>query len=418
MNDESSGALSSQRVVITGIGLLSPAGLDRETSWQRICSGPATTTWLPHFELPFPAAGAPLPADWNANGHDPIVSIALQAAAEAVVDAGLSLQDFDSPRCGSVIGTSKGGLRSFAASLRSIRGACSRGCSTPDAERSRQWREFQSNAPAAAVAEHYGLRGPALCPVAACATGLVSVQRGVDLIRQGYCDLVLAGSVDASLQPLILASFKRLGVLAQRFEDPAAACRPFDRKRSGFLIGEGGAVFVLERLDAALRRGARPHVEWLAGDLAADPTDMTRMEAEPHSLNRLIREVLRLSRTAPNEIDYINLHGTGTLPNDVCETRALQQTLGSDARRIPCSSLKGAIGHLLGAAGSVELAATCLALRDGIVPPTLNLDEPDPACNLDYTPQTAIRRPLRTALKLSLGFGGHLAAAMIRRWET
>ena len=418
MNPKSSVAGIPARVVVTGIGLVTPAGLNREASWLRICAGPATTAWLPQFDLPFPAAGAPLPMGWNAGEHDPIVALALRASGEAIAESGLDLSNSDLSRFGCVIGTSKGGLRSFATAMameRSQAGA-SRGAAN-DFEARRLWQEFQPNAPAAAVSMKYGLLGPALCPVAACATGLVSVQRGVELIRQGYCDTVLAGSVDASLQPLVLASFKRLGVLAQRFDDPASACRPFDRRRSGFLIGEGGAIFVLERLDSALARGSKPYVEWLAGEVAADPTDMTRMEAQPLSLNRLIGEVVRQSGLSLAEIDYVNLHGTGTVPNDLCETRALRQTLGLAANHIACSSLKGTLGHLLGAAGSVELAATCLAIRDGIVPPTLNLEESDPECNLDYTPRAAIRRPLSTALKLSLGFGGHLAAAIVRKWE-
>jgi 3-oxoacyl-[acyl-carrier-protein] synthase II len=202
-------------------------------------------------------------------------------------------------------------------------------------------------------------------------------------------------------------------VLASGFADPAAACRPYDRNRNGFLPGEGAAILVLERSDQALARGRKPYAEWIAAGRASDPSGMTRVEREPVGLARLITDVLRRGQVAPAELDYINLHGTATRDNDLCETRALKLALGGEANRIPCSSLKGTIGHLLGAAGSVELAATLLALRDGQIPPTANLTDPDPECDLDYTPLAARARPLRTALKLSLGFGGHLIAAIV-----
>ena len=393
--------------------MVTPAGSDRESSWQRICHGPAATTWLDMPGLPFRAAGAPLPNTFENCARDPVVAIALRAAREAVVDAQLDPRQLDHWRTGCVIGTSKGGLRTFATAVECERnGSQKLDVASPAAN----WSDFFPHAPAAAVAQEFDLRGPALCPVAACATGLVSVQRGVELIRQGYCDTVLAGSSDASLQTVILASFRRLGVLAHGFDHPGMACRPFDRHRSGFLIGEGGAVLVLESWDTAKARRVTPYAEWLSGDVAADPSGMTRMEQPPASLQRLISEVVRRAKITPEEIDYVNLHGTGTQPNDVCETRALHGSLGDVAGRFACSSLKGTIGHLLGGAGSVELAATLLALRDGIVPPTLNLEERDPECDLDYTPRKLRRTPLQTALKLSLGFGGHLAAAIVRRW--
>jgi 3-oxoacyl-(acyl-carrier-protein) synthase len=267
------------------------------------------------------------------------------------------------------------------------------------------------------IAARYDLGGAAICPVAACATGLASVIRGVDLIRHGMCDTVLAGSSDASLTILVQSSFRRLRVLAHGFDDPRAACRPFDRRRCGFLIGEGAAVLLLEREDFALARGAVPYAVWLAGQTASDPAHLTRMDSDPQSLVRLIGEVLNEGDTAPDEIDYINLHGTATRHNDVCETLALKQALGNGAWRAGCSSLKGTIGHLLGAAGSVELAASLLAMRDNVVPPTANLTEPDTECDLDYTPLAARQRRVETILKLSLGFGGHLAAAALRAWD-
>jgi 3-oxoacyl-[acyl-carrier-protein] synthase II len=376
-------------------------------------------------------AGAPA-AVVVPDDREPVVELALHAAREAVTDAGFEWAGgagqsetrvgglsppnstfsptgkSDRIRMGCVIGTSKGGLRTFSRCLKAAR----------DGSVAETWLGFWPNAAASAVAAEFDLRGPALCPIAACATGLMSVVRGADLIREGACDVVLAGSSDASLLPIVLASYRRLGVLASGFDDPATACRPFDRSRSGFVIGEGAAVLVLEGAEHASRRGAMPYAEWIGGLMAADPHDLTQLAPEPHSLTRLIADVLRTCDVTPRDLDYINLHGTATALNDVYESLAVVTALGKDAaRRIPCSSLKGGLGHLLGAAGSIELAATVLALRDGIVPPTVNLHEPDPACHLDYTPLVSRRQPLRTALKLSLGFGGHLVAGIVRKRE-
>lgn len=344
--------------------------------------------------------------------NDPVVELALTAAGEAVDDAGLEVSHIDRERTGCVIGTSKGGLRSFA-QLFAARHPLTE--SSGAGSDSNLWMQYLPNAAAAAVAQSLGLHGPALCPVAACATGLISLQRGADLIRDGYCDVVLAGSTDASLQEAVLGSFARLGVLARGFNDPATACRPFDQSRSGFVVGEGAAVLVMERMSHAERRRAQPSAEWLAGASAADPSGLTGMDREAGGLTRLLQDVLKRAGVTAEQIDYVNLHGSATRLNDRCETRAIRRVFGPAAETLSCSSLKGAIGHLLGAAGSVETAATLLALRDGIVPPTVNLLEPDPECDLNYTPGEPLSRPIEHALKLSMGFGGHLAAAVVRR---
>ena len=251
-----------------------------------------------------------------------------------------------------------------------------------------------------------------MAPVAACATGLAACLRGVDLIREGRCDVVLAGSSDASLQPAILGSFQRLGVLARPGENPAAACRPFDRNRSGFVVGEGAGCLILESLEHAVARGATWYAEWQSGRMLSDPSGLTQLDPQGLSLQRLLRDLGDDVREIP---DYINLHGTATLPNDQVESAAIRAVMGSEVDRISFSSLKGGLGHLLGAAGSVELAASLLAIRDQIVPPTVNLDSPDPPLKLDFTPCEAKRRQIENVWKLSLGFGGHLSAACVRR---
>lgn len=410
----------AKRVVVTGIGLVTPFGSDRETSWLGLCSGRSATRWLDIDDENYSdnrrgrvaglLAGAPSnSAMSDVSDLDPVVSQAVTSAAEAIDDANIVLDDFDRNRIGCVIGTSKGGLRSFARLLRQTH---SRANSETNPQN--EWNQFQPNAAASTISQHFDLRGPALCPVAACATGLASLVRGADLIRDDYCDVVLAGSTDASLQEAILASFHRMGVLANGFDDPRTACRPFDRNRSGFLVGEGAAVFVMEDLDFAIARRARPYAEWMTAGLATDHSGITRLDEQATSLTRLIQDVLRRADLTSDEIDYINLHGTATIPNDVCETRALKAALGMASRHVRCSSVKGAIGHLLGAAGSVEMAATLLAMRDGVIPPTINLQSADEQCDLDYTPLQPQRQRIENALKLSLGFGGHLVAAAVR----
>ncbi|HUG89516.1 MAG TPA: beta-ketoacyl-[acyl-carrier-protein] synthase family protein [Planctomycetaceae bacterium] len=410
------------RVVVTGIGLVTPLGGDRETSWRRLACGERAVRWIsaraldpdgavfPDRVTPDPRfAGAPCMPATHASAQDPVTSLALAAAREAAHDARLELDVLNRTRIGCVIGTSKGGLRGFARFAHATRGADAHNC---DHE---AWPGCLPHAPAAAVCAEFGLAGPVLSPVAACATGLASLNRGFELVRDGACDVVLAGSSDASLVPSVLASFRRLGVLATRFESPADACRPFDRNRDGFVVGEGAAVLVLERLGHARERGAVPYAEWLVAGAATDPKGLMQLDDDPAGLAWLIGDIVRRAGLSPRDIDYINLHGTATRQNDVYETRAIRAALGDAAGRVSCSSLKGAIGHLLGAAGSVEMGFTILALRDQLVPPTANLDHADPLCNLDYTPHTARPRPIETALKLSLGFGGHLVAAVIRR---
>lgn len=395
-------------VVITGIGLVTPLGVDRETTWRRLLAGERSVGWLPDaartaFEqvgFPHPWGGtAPLTAAQILPGRDRSLSLARVATAEALADASFDPADAET---GCVFGASKGGLSATAAWWEAVH-----------RQESHDLPPFPDLWPSAAgvdLAEHWNLRGPLLTPVAACATGLAACLRGVNLLQEGTCEVVLAGSVDAAVTPAVLASFRRLGVLAPPEPDPAAACRPFDRQRQGFAVGEGAACLVLERQSHALRRGARWYCAWDYGRLAADPTGLTQLAPDGAPLQRLIRDVLRGQRP-----DLLHLHGTGTHLNDAVESQAVAAVLGDALPKIPAVSVKGALGHLLGAAGSVELALAALSLRDQIVPPVTNLVHSDPACPLPWLPRTAERLPIERVLKLSLGFGGHLAAAVLRR---
>ena len=407
-------SVAPPRVVVTGLGLWTSLGSDRESTWRSLLEGRSASRWLtgPQWTGTEALAGAPCatPPSEAGTARDPVVALALCVAEEAARDAALGANRLANERTGVVFGTSKGGLHTFSRLWKSARSEreCQESSSPSD-----EWLDVWPDAAARAVAHEFDCRGPMICPVLACATGLAACQRAAELIRDGVCDVVLAGSADASLQPAILGSFRRLGVLARPADDDATtACRPFDRNRNGFVIGEGAACLVLESLEHAQSRQARWYGEWLAGRMLTDSSGLTQLDPAGMSLRRLLRD---LSRDVPQWPDYINLHGTATIPNDRVESSAIRDRLGSDAPHVACSSLKGGLGHLLGAAGSVELAATLLAIRDQIAPPTVNLFSRDPQLDLDFTPREARPRRIDLAWKLSLGFGGHLSAACIGR---
>lgn len=366
-------------------------GENRETTWRRLLAGEGACRWIdPERRI----AGAPAPM---VSGGNDVARLAAVAAEEAWRDGRLRREEVDRERLGCVFGTSKGDLNRLL-----------NGDAAIDADSS--WIDFWPSGAASVLAGRFHCQGPVIAPVAACATGLVACLRGAELIESDLCDVVLAGSADASLFPAVVYSFRRLGVLAKVEGNPATACRPFDRGRTGFLVGEGAACLVLERRSHAERRGARWYAEWLGGRMGSDPAGLTRIDDSGATLARLVRDVADDCGRAP---EYVNLHGTATRSNDVAECRALRSVFGAAADGISCSGLKGSLGHLLGAAGSVELAMTVLALRDQIVPPTVNLVDPDPACSLDLTPGRPRRRRINMAVKISSGFGGHVAVAAV-----
>ncbi len=405
-------AVSERHVVITGLGLITPVGSDRESSWLGLCAGRSATRLVSVPNLPTPVCAAPLPDGIiSPDDGEPVVPLALKVCCEALDHARQPQTVYDPTRFGCVIGTSKGGCHAAQGAWQQTH----RGTRSPGFQMGDPWGFMDPQVAAREVAARWNLQGPCLAPVAACATGLMAVARGAELIAWNRCDAILAGSVDASLVAPILASFRRLGVLAPSASDPSRACRPFHRDRSGFVVGEGGAVFVLEEAAQARARSAPILAQWRGAGLGSDAGHLTRLSPDPEPLVHLLRETLSRAEVRPEQIGYINYHGTATKGNDPLESQAVERALGAAAGAIPGSSLKGTIGHLLGAAGSVELAATVLALRDQQLPPTLHLDDPDPECRLDYTPLHARQNRVDTALKLSLGFGGHLVCAIVSR---
>jgi len=448
-----------------------PAGSDRRTD-RRWAGAPAAAFHVPEERLPDWCR------QWLRQTPDRLVRLAVAAAVQAFDDADLAWPVSDGERVGCVVGTSKGSLRAFqrlwperrAATRRAevaaevaacsnawsssqraraslgptvvgsldgspesvaeseLRGdarpsaaASTAGQSEDDASgagRPHRWSDWFSvwpNAAASVVAGLVGAEAAALAPVAACATGLTSLAWGVELIRRGVCDVVVAGSADASLHEPLLSSYRRMGVLAQRFDQPQRAVRPFDRRRCGFLVGEGAAVLVLERWERAVRRGARIYAEWLEHAWGSDPADFTSLSPQGQPLAELIRRLLKRSGLSGQPPAYVNFHGTATEQNDAYEVQAVRRAFGPSVRATCGSGIKGSVGHLLGAAGSVELAVTALSLHHQTVPPTVNLVEPDPQCRLDLVRDQARSFRFDHALKLSLGFGGHLVAALLRR---
>ena len=404
------------KVVVTGIGLATGLDLSREGTWAALRVGRGAARSLDDREPTggLPDSGCPAPwADAPDDEHpDPVYRLLIKTTLEAMADADLLGVGREFEHAATLIGLSKGSIRSSCQAHRDLPG------SEDDPDRvGRLWIGSWPSTGAHFVARWLRLGGPCLAPIAACATGLVAVLQAADWIRRGTCDWALAGSVDASLEPLLMAAFRKMKVLAAVDGDPATAIRPWDRRRSGFLVGEGGAILVLEREDHARARGVLPYAEVAGGALGSDAYHMTDLNSDPTNLADLIGRALETAGVVPEEVDHVNVHGTATRSNDPLECRAIRLALGRHADRVACTANKAQIGHLLGAAGSAELAITCLSIRDEFVPPTLNLTEPDPACDLDGTPLVGRSMPIRAALKLSLGFGGHLAAAVLRRPE-
>jgi 3-oxoacyl-[acyl-carrier-protein] synthase II len=360
-------------VVVTGLGLTTPLGAGTAESWGRLLDGASAVT--PE------GARVPLSSD-----DDPrTLQLARRAAREALADAGFPDRDLGESWACAVSGTK------------------------PLISTEERVLQFLSpDAVAHAVARSVGVQGPVTNLSAACATGLVSVMTAAQWIRDGRCDRALAGSAESSFHPLYWAGFAQMGVFSK-----SGVVRPFDRRRDGFLPGEGAGVFVLERADAARARGARIHGVLRGWDFACDAHDAVRFNGEGRVMGRSLARSLERAGWTPSDLDYVNAHGTATRLNDRLESLALE-SLFAGHRAPPVSSTKGATGHLLGATGAVEFGFTLLSLRDGALPPTLNLDEPETEC-LDFVPCRARSAPVRRAAALSFGFGGAIASVVVGR---
>lgn len=397
-----------QPIVVTGIGMSTSVGADREQTWRNVCAGVSGVRSLRGMAgIPDDLMiGATVESVEGLPGELKTIALCRTAALEAVSDAKLDLVGIDRDRVACAISGHFGDFPGFM--------ACRLGGA--DEAAAIPWSDqMLPNSACWRIATELGLYGPRLCHSTACASGLIDILTAVRSIRDGQCDMALAGSAQA-LNPLLAAGFRKLRVLAEA-DDPREACRPFDRDRSGFVMGEGAAMFVIETLDHALDRGATIYAELCGGTMLAEAHHVTSLDENTENLVRLIETTMRRAELAPDEIGYINAHATGTQQNDLAEARGIRASFGRAANEICVGANKSSIGHLVNAAGSVELALTTLSVRDGYAPPTLNLRHLDPECDLDCVPLIGRTHRTDCALKISCAFGGHLVGVAVKRWN-
>jgi 3-oxoacyl-[acyl-carrier-protein] synthase II len=404
-----------RRVVITGMGVVSPLGVGVDAFWTALCEGRSGIRRISRFDparLPSQIAGEA--RDFDPLAHlprrdvvrtDAFIQFAMAAAAQAVAGAGLDVSA-QSERVGVSIGTGMGGiplvLATYDVLLRD----------GPEAVSPYALPGSLASMAAGWVSMRLGARGPLAAAVTACAAGAQAIGDAARIIQRGDADAMVAGGTDALVHPLVVAGFCALRALSTRNAEPARASRPFDRDRDGFVLAEGAGAVVLEALDRARARGAPLHAEVAGFGLTADAHHPTQLTVEGPA--RAIAAALAEAGLDPDGIDYVNAHGTSTPQNDVTETRAIRQVFGRHAGRVAVSSTKSMTGHMIGAAGAVEAIATALAIRHGLLPPTINYDTPDPECDLDYVPNRARARRVRAALSNSFAFGGTNAVLALR----
>ncbi len=417
----------TRRVAVTGIGVVAPGGVGVPAVWGLLTAGRTATRRITFFDpSPFRSRIA-AECDFDPYQHgldaaqvermDRYVQFALVAAAEAVQDAQLDLEAENPWRVGVSMGTAVGATTQLENEYVEVSSAGA--VWEVDHRRASPflYRALSPSTLASEVAALVGARGPVQTVSTGCTSGLDAVGYAFQLIEDGKADVYVAGASDSPISPITVACFDAIKATSARNDDPAHASRPFDASRDGFVLGEGAAVLVLEELDHARRRGARVYCEIGGFATFGNAYHMTGLTREGVEMAEAITQALAQARLAPQEIDYVNAHGSGTKQNDRHETAAFKRALGEHAYAVPVSSIKSMIGHSLGAIGAIELAACVLALDRGVVPPTANLETPDPECDLDYVPRTAREQRLDAVLSVGSGFGGFQSAVVLDRRE-
>lgn len=411
----------SRRVVVTGMGAVSPLGLDVPSLWQGIRearSGIGPITLCDASNLESRIAG-------EVRGFDPLnymdrkevrrndrfIHLAIAAATEALRTAELTVTPENADSIGVIIGSGIGGITTLAEGVITLQ---ERG---PSRISPFLVPAMITNMAAGQVSMMFGLKGPNYCPTSACASGAHAIGEAAEIIRRGWASAVVAGGSEAPITPIGIASFASAKAISTRNDDPAGASRPFDADRDGFVLAEGGAILVLEDLEFARARGARILAELVGYGLSADAYHITQPAPGGEGALRSMRAALKHAGLSPDDIDYINAHGTSTPAGDIAETEAIKRLLGERAYRVPVSSSKSQFGHLLGAAGAIEAIVTILAIQENLLPPTINYTTPDPQCDLDYVPNAARPARVDVALSNSFGFGGHNVSLIFRRYE-
>ena len=408
-----------RRVVVTGVGLVSPIGVGTRETWSALLSGasgigPITRFDTARFESRIAGEVKGFdPERWvekkEVKKMDLFIHYALAASDMALQDSGLEIDDANADRIGVVIGSGIGGFPLIEKMHSTL---LERG---PGRISPFFIPGVIVNLAAGQVSIRTGARGPNTAPCTACTTGLHAVGDAFRLIQHGYADAVIAGGTEGAITPIAVGGFSVMGALSQRNDAPEKASRPWDKDRDGFVIGEGAGILVLEELGRARRRGAPVYCEIVGYGMSGDAYHMAAPHPEGRGAAAVMRNALADAELAPDAVDYINAHGTSTPLGDLAEVQAVKQVFGAHARSLAMSSTKSATGHLLGAAGGLECGILALAIRDQVFPATLNLDEPGEGCDLDFVPHEARRAPLEVALTNSFGFGGTNGALLMRR---
>lgn len=411
--------MTKRRVAITGMGLVTALGESLTVFWDNIRAGKSGVKLIEGFDTegyPVKIGGEICnfdPANYidkrQAKRIDRFALFALASAISAVKDSGLDLSKIDKDRVGVIMGSGIGGLGELEKEHKKL---IERG---PSRVSPFCVPKLMVNAASANVSIHFGLRGPNTSVVTACASGPHAIGDAFRHVQFGMADIMVSGGCEAALTGLGLASFCSLKALSTRNDQPEQASRPFDRDRDGFILGEGGAVVVLEEYEHAKKRGARIYAELLGFGMTGDGSHITAPEPSGAGASKAMALAMKDACIDTSDVDYINAHGTSTQLNDISETNAIKKVFKDDARKVAISSTKSHLGHLLGASGAVELVVTALAVHNGMIPPTINLENPDPQCDLDYTPKVARDADIKYAMSNSFGFGGHNASLVIGR---
>jgi 3-oxoacyl-[acyl-carrier-protein] synthase II len=406
-----------KRVAITGVGVVSPLGNDAKSTWEAAVAGRSGIDEIQAFDTDgFDVRIAGEVKDFETSGLaspkevkrlDRNVLFALGAAKEALSDAGVN--GFNPERVGIVVGCCIGGFNELMRQHEILR---DRG---PDRVSPNFLPNILVDSPSGQIALELGIRGPNYAVVSACATGSHAIGEASELIQHGHADSVLAGGTEGCIHPLILAGFSNMRGLAQGNGDPTKASRPFDAKREGFVMAEGAGVVMLEELESAQKRGAKVYAEVLSYGASNDAYHMAAPDPDSVGVVEMMRNALDRAGIAPDQVDYINAHGTSTPLGDLAETKAIKEVFGDHAYELAVSSTKSMMGHTFGAAGAIEAIMCALAVHHGVIPPTINYENPDPACDLDYVPNEAREADVRVALSNAMGLGGHNGCVLVGR---
>jgi 3-oxoacyl-[acyl-carrier-protein] synthase II len=413
--------MEKRRVVVTGMGILCPVGNSPDEAWQNAANGVSGAAHIPEFaELGLKVTfGATVknydPADFlsrrDLRRTDPVTQMALYVSKQALEDSGLEITDANRNRVGVLVGTGIGGFQTLFGGVEKF---MQEGHATVSPL---LLPMMLPDSPAGKIAIDYGLQGPNMSISTACATGNNCIGEALEMIRRGAADAMIAGSSEAALLALTIASLSNMGAISRRNDDPEGASRPFSADRDGFVVGEGAAVLILEELEHARARSAHIYAELTGYGSTCDAFHITAPMENGEGAQEAMRRALADASLTPADIGYINAHGTSTSLNDTSETRAIKGVFGQDAYRVAISSTKSVTGHLMGSAGSIEAVFTVKAIQEQFIPPTINLHKPDPDCDLNYTPNQGVATRVSHAMSNSFGFGGHNAVLVFSKFE-